>query len=149
MCNFIGPPRPFLFTREAWSEAAECGLQGTFRGGEQELIESVHAGKAQLYRVNGDSWLICEPMFDGKMLFLWCYQGRQLVRLIDTLLGICAKAGVVQISFFTHHFAVIRALRRYAVWSVPTKVRGEAQYVIEVQAALACISENLHLRRAA
>ncbi len=129
---------PFTFWRVPWNTRAERELADTWYGpeGKAKVVTGVQSGAMDLYRVNGDSWMVVQSLFGKKMLFIWCYQGRRLVQLIDALLPICLAQGVEQISFFTFHVGVIRALRRYSVYGFPTRIAGECQYVIDVRPAM-------------
>jgi len=136
--NFIGERRTMHVVKRAWCMDAYNGLRGTFESAEGawHIARGVLSEKMELWRVNGDSWLVTEVMFGNKMLFLWCYEGRLLMQLIDHLVLVCHKAGFEQLSFFTRHRGALRILRRYGVFSLPTKTAGECQYVIDIDIAM-------------
>lgn len=123
----------FLLQKMQWHTAARDGLKDTFFGHEDKIAEGVISGKMELFRVNNDSWLVTQRFPD--FLFIWCYQGKGLVRLIEEMRPLALANGHKQISFFTPHRAALRALRRYHPRPLMKDANGHIQYVIECQGA--------------
>ena len=131
----------FALLREPWSAEAESGLAGTFYDAKERISAGVRSGAMELYRVFENQvdprlqcgWLVLERM--AGMLFVWCYQGRGLVCLIHQLREYARANGFQQLSFFTHHAAAIRVLRRFKPTVYKKHAPDEIQYVIDVRRA--------------
>lgn len=131
----------FVLVREPWSKEARVSLADTFYDAESAIQDGVRSGRMELYRVyenqvgplHGCGWLILERM--GRMLFLWCYAGRGLVCLVHQFREYARVNGFEQISFFTHHAAAVRALRRFKPTVYKKHSPDEVQYVIDVRQA--------------
>ena len=135
----LGPVTHFEMVQVPWSQEAEEGLRDTFYGHGDMIKSGVESGKMILLKVFchtprevKTSWLVLERM--PNMLFIWCYQGVGLVRLVDCLRQYAATEGFQQLSFFTHHQAALRGLRRFHPFALLTPVEGEAQYIIDTGA---------------
>lgn len=138
--NWVGRPIPFTFVKCSWCKGAETGLRDTFYGNMESVRDGVRSGKMELFRVNGDSWLVTEIM--GGMLFIWCYQGRGLVQMVDRLRMLAKHNGMQCVSFYTPHKAALRALRRFDPRPLSVSAEGHIQYEIDCASARVDSIEN-------
>jgi hypothetical protein len=121
-------PRFFVRGPLKWSDEAEYGLRDTFFDCKQDIIDGVNSKRMALYRVNDDSWLVTEIIQD--MLFIWCYQGQNLVPMVRCLRKVAFNNGLSTVAFFTRLPAAVRALRCFNPQAQPTKINGETLYKI-------------------
>jgi hypothetical protein len=132
----------FLLRKMQWHREARDGLRDTFFGHEDKIAAGVISGQMELFKVNDDSWLVTQRF--PEFLFLWCYQGKGLVRMVDELRAVALANGHPQISFFTPHRAALRALRRYSPRALKRTENGHIQYVIECKGATVTDIKEAH-----
>jgi hypothetical protein len=128
----FGKPQRYTLRPMPWSFSAEVGLRDSFYGAMDRVKAGVESGAMQLFRVCGESWLVTQIF--GKMLFIWCYQGKQVAQLIDKLRVLAWHNGLTHVSFYTHHVGIARALRERGVYCVlpqPPDLKGAVQYAVE------------------
>jgi hypothetical protein len=98
----------------------------------EEITEGVRSGRMQLLAVNDDSWAVIEVMH--RMLFIWCYAGRDSKGFIEAMRHVCREKDLAQVSFFSRHRGAARMWKYCNPRMIPTIVPGEVQYVFEVAA---------------
>jgi len=96
--------QPVIFERKPWSDDAEQGLGETLRDDVELLRDQVAQGVAELWRVDGHSWMITrvEPIPNRRPeLVVCCYKGRDLNRVTQYLMKAAIKQGFGSIRYHT------------------------------------------------
>lgn len=85
-----------------WSPDAAYGLKDTLFTGTDRIADNVTLGKYQLWKVNGNSWLVTEVVKAESFLLVWCYQGKGLFNTMLLLSNIAVTNGLSRVKFFSH-----------------------------------------------
>jgi hypothetical protein len=128
MINHRAPD--YVCVKTAWCDEARDGLRDTFYENGERIAEGVRSGAMELWRVNGASWAVTQLI--DQTIFLWCYQGRDVVPFILKLVDVARAQGLAKVSFFSQRKGAARAWKQFnpRVWN--TDVPGEKQYMFEV-----------------
>lgn len=111
------------FTREKWSQEAAHGMRDAYgEHGADEVAEWIASGRCELWRINGDSWLVTEVQ--GSVLFVWLYQGRGVKGLTTAMRAIAKKNGLRAIQFNTRRAGFLRMLEPFGVELVGREDNG-------------------------
>lgn len=104
--------RSVKFERVAkWCDEAEQGLQGTLGRDATTAREGVNAGRLELWRVNGDSWLVTG--IDADTLVIWAYRGRDALSMVRAMFATARKNGLRHVSFYTKRLGLKRLLAEF------------------------------------
>ncbi len=90
--------------RKPWSEDAVRGLGETLNDCEDLLAEQVKRGVAELWLIDGDSWMITRvEHFPGRKpeLVVCCYKGRNVKEVSRLILKSAIKQGMGSVRYHT------------------------------------------------
>lgn len=93
-----------------WCDEAEHGLQGTLGRDSTAAREGVNSGRLELWRVNGDSWLVTG--IDGDCLVIWAYRGRGAASMLRAMFDSARANGLRRLAFYTKRRALKRLFAR-------------------------------------
>ena len=93
-----------------WSLDALIGLTPALGDwSDEELRRRVVSNECQIYRVDGNSWLLVEERFPA--IIIWCYVGERAVDMWIELGGIAQAIGFKHVCCLTRHKGILRAFR--------------------------------------
>lgn len=122
--------RHYTLEKCLWNREAREALRPTFHDDGSMIARGVESGRMELWHVNQESWCVTEVR--GDMLFLWCYQGRQVIQFVLRMLSVAREMKLSEVSFFSHHKGALRAWRHRAPVVLPTQTPGESQIILRV-----------------
>ena len=98
-----------------WTAEAERGLNQTLRDDTEALKQQVNSGIAELWRINGDSWMISrvEQYADKNELVVCCFQGKDLLTIGTEIIGAAKEQGLHSIRFHTQRKGLNRLLKPF------------------------------------
>lgn len=97
--------------RARWCDEAQRGLSQTFGHDREAIIESVNAGRFELWKIeDGNIWMVTRV--DRGVLTVCCLQGRGLPCLAPILYRIAQRSGMHAIEYWSKRPALARALKR-------------------------------------
>lgn len=97
-----------IFERRSWGAEAEQGLALALGEWAQAIRDGVTAGRMELWQIDGASWAVTE-IRDG-VLIVWCYQGRDVVRVAEIFRRSLVRNGLDTLEFSTKRKGLHRLL---------------------------------------
>ena len=98
-----------------WRPEAERGLDQTLRNDTEALKTQVNSGIAELWHIDGHSWMISrvEDYGDKKELVICCYQGKDLLTIGEEIIKAAKQQGLHSIRFHTQRKGLNRLLKPF------------------------------------
>ncbi len=128
-----GSAPPLILERiERWDTQAESALRSSMAEDRDSLIESVNAGRVELWKVNrGALWLITRVELPERELIVCCAEGRGLRQAGHALYRIAQKQGLRGIRFFSSDPRIAMMFRKLGVRAIGTVYRCELPHVTQ------------------
>lgn len=99
-----------------WSQQAEDGLSETLRDCKPLLIEQIESGTAQLWEIDGHSWMITRVEHwpnQPPELVICCYQGSDLNSVGEKIVASAKAQGFGSLRYHTRHKGLNRLLKAF------------------------------------
>lgn len=117
-----------------WCIEAELGLHKAFWGmSAKRSADKVLAGEAQLWRIDGDTWVMTQVYALNSLLWIWCIEGKNAVAVVSAFARIARLNGLTAIGFFTHHKAARYGFRKFSPVIHATSLPGEMHFCMKTE----------------
>lgn len=118
-----------------WCAEAERGLAAALGDYPEAIRDGVKSGRMQLWRVDGESWLVTQVFQLERKLVIWCYQGRNARRTAEAMFRAARANDLEVVEFSTRRKGLPRLLREFGFEL--TGIDHEDPTIREYQAVIA------------